>query len=309
MFQAGGIMSPWGASAFNSATAGSVLGELGGSIFGSVVDKGVSKLVGSMFGGGKKDNSAPSGWQQVELDNARFAANQRMQYDFAKKAIRWRAADAKVAGLHPLAVLGVSPSSASPVHVSGGRNATGLEVSSEGNGTVSRRLSRAYQQELVMNRQSHLADLEVKAAQADSLRSQAQANRYGMQLDYANHMMNRYNNWQSALLNSYRAQLDGRRLSMDQLSTLREWQRHKIESRYNYGHESGPLDPFNYFYHPDYGNFRVFKPEISEGMQGTPMFGATMYDWFRHGDRNPIRPKFKHRSRKKRAKYNRSNLR
>lgn len=44
--------------------------------------------------------------------------NRQMQYDFAQNSIKWRVKDAKEAGIHPLAALGVSPSSASPVYSS-----------------------------------------------------------------------------------------------------------------------------------------------------------------------------------------------
>lgn len=51
---------------------------------------------------------------QREID----ALNRRMQYDFAQNSIKWRVNDAKEAGIHPLAALGISPSSASPVYSS-----------------------------------------------------------------------------------------------------------------------------------------------------------------------------------------------
>lgn len=44
--------------------------------------------------------------------------NRQMQYDFAQNSIKWRTEDAKNSGIHPLAALGVSPSSASPVYSS-----------------------------------------------------------------------------------------------------------------------------------------------------------------------------------------------
>lgn len=40
--------------------------------------------------------------------------NYEMQKEFAQNGIRWRVADARAAGLHPLAALGMSPSAASP---------------------------------------------------------------------------------------------------------------------------------------------------------------------------------------------------
>lgn len=43
-----------------------------------------------------------------------------MQYDFAKNQIQWRAADAKAAGIHPLAALGASTHSPSPTMIGGG---------------------------------------------------------------------------------------------------------------------------------------------------------------------------------------------
>lgn len=44
--------------------------------------------------------------------------NRQMQYDFAQNSIKWKVNDAKEAGLHPLAALGVSSASASPVYSS-----------------------------------------------------------------------------------------------------------------------------------------------------------------------------------------------
>lgn len=52
-------------------------------------------------------------------DSARDAARQnaRAQKEFAQHGIRWRVADAKAAGLHPLYALGAQTPSFSPVHV------------------------------------------------------------------------------------------------------------------------------------------------------------------------------------------------
>lgn len=50
--------------------------------------------------------------------NYRAAEKDRaMQYDFAKQGIQWRANDARAAGIHPLAAMGASLNSASPVSV------------------------------------------------------------------------------------------------------------------------------------------------------------------------------------------------
>ena len=51
-----------------------------------------------------------------------FSANKanKLQKQAAKKGVQWRVADAKKAGVHPLAALGMSPVSMSPVAVGGG---------------------------------------------------------------------------------------------------------------------------------------------------------------------------------------------
>lgn len=63
-------------------------------------------LLGNLFGGGMSAASS-----------ARF--NYRTQKEFAKNQIGWRVADAKRAGIHPLAALGMNPASSSPVAVPG----------------------------------------------------------------------------------------------------------------------------------------------------------------------------------------------
>lgn len=55
-------------------------------------------------------NTALSAWSASELNSS----NWRHQKELAQNQIQWRVEDAKKAGLHPLAALGVSPSSYSP---------------------------------------------------------------------------------------------------------------------------------------------------------------------------------------------------
>lgn len=55
------------------------------------------------------------------------AKNARMQKEFAQQGIRWKVADAKAAGIHPLAALGAQTTSFAPVNVGAGSHiATGL---------------------------------------------------------------------------------------------------------------------------------------------------------------------------------------
>lgn len=75
-------------------------GAAGGAISG----------IGSIVGGIVGANNA------AKINAQNYAA----QKEFAQNGIRWRVADAKAAGLHPLAALGASPASYSPASVVGG---------------------------------------------------------------------------------------------------------------------------------------------------------------------------------------------
>lgn len=67
----------------------------------------VGGLTGIDFGRSDREDRA----------NAQFDQNMAMQKEFAQMGVRWRVEDAKAAGLHPLAALGVQPSQSSPVPV------------------------------------------------------------------------------------------------------------------------------------------------------------------------------------------------
>lgn len=52
--------------------------------------------------------------QQIALQRELAARNEQLQRDFAQQGIRWRVADAKAAGLHPLAAIGAAGASYTP---------------------------------------------------------------------------------------------------------------------------------------------------------------------------------------------------
>lgn len=52
--------------------------------------------------------------EDAAVNNSINAANASLQREFAQQGIRWRVEDAKAAGLHPLAALGMQPAQASP---------------------------------------------------------------------------------------------------------------------------------------------------------------------------------------------------
>lgn len=66
--------------------------------------KSIAKAVAPVVVGGLFDKKA--GDQASKATQEANQANIDMQYDFAKNALKWKAQDAKDAGLHPLAALG-----------------------------------------------------------------------------------------------------------------------------------------------------------------------------------------------------------
>ena len=73
--------------------------------------------------GYSEDDGFSLGWSP---HNNNSRADRDMQRQFAKHGIRWKVQDAKAAGIHPLAALGVSPSQAAPTAV-GGDPAGGMQ--------------------------------------------------------------------------------------------------------------------------------------------------------------------------------------
>lgn len=74
----------------------------------------VTNAVGNLIGG-HQDRQQRKGEVQAQKEMAQ--QNIAQQERFAKEGLRWKVADAKAAGLHPLAALGASGSSFSPVGI------------------------------------------------------------------------------------------------------------------------------------------------------------------------------------------------
>lgn len=85
------------------------------SFLGSIIG-GIGSLAGGLFGKSSQDKAN--------------AANIQLQKDFAQKGIQWKVADARKAGVHPLAALGASTVGFSPSVV--GSSALGDAVSNMG---------------------------------------------------------------------------------------------------------------------------------------------------------------------------------
>lgn len=101
--------------------------------------------------------------------------NRRMQMQFAQEGIRWRVADAKAAGLHPLAALGMQPASFAPISISGSGDtslAAGLSAAGQ---DISRGINSMKQQDEKLEAYTTAAralQLENSGLQNEVLRSQ-----------------------------------------------------------------------------------------------------------------------------------------
>lgn len=163
--------------------------------------------IGGLFnqGSSRVDNS--SFYQNWRNDDMAFAREQfNYQKQLAESGIRMRVADAKAAGLHPLAALGASGTSITPISVGGGYSVDhggssrgsdiGSSLANMGQGigravaatqSKEERMQSAY--EMTVQRQqiaSNDLDLQIKAAQLSRLTQQVGP---GMHPAAAGHVM------------------------------------------------------------------------------------------------------------------------
>jgi len=89
--------------------AGGAIAGPGGAAVGSTIGSGISNYI----------SGQDAYEQQLAMQNAQLAHNERLQKEFAQNGIRWKVEDAKAAGIHPLYALGASTTSFSPISVSG----------------------------------------------------------------------------------------------------------------------------------------------------------------------------------------------
>lgn len=103
----------------------------------------------------------------LNRDSARSAENRNIDFqrEMAQMGVRWRVADAKAAGLHPLAALGAAPVSASPVAV--GDTSMGSALAALGQ-NISRAVSAG------RTEQENAAELARKMAEAQIAKTEAE---------------------------------------------------------------------------------------------------------------------------------------
>lgn len=148
-------MSFWGTLG-GIASLGLPIGQLASSTVGLVAGMGGLDIAGGLI----SDNQ-----ERIAAEKDR-----QMQLDFAKNGIRWKVADAQAAGLHPLAALGASTPSFSPV--GGAGTHTGEGVSRMGQD-----ISRAVQAGLTRNeRNEELGSLQIENAKLQNKYIEEQIN-------------------------------------------------------------------------------------------------------------------------------------
>lgn len=98
------------------SSIGGILGGVGGFLLGGPAGAVVGSGLGGAVGGGIDSNSANNKAEGYYNQQMSFAQQQaQFQQDYVKNMMQWRVEDAKNAGVHPMAALGVSNPSYSPV--------------------------------------------------------------------------------------------------------------------------------------------------------------------------------------------------
>lgn len=93
------------------------VGTIGGGIIGGLVGGPAGAVIGAGIGNAYDSSKASSKAQnkQNALAQSQYDQNVALQKEFAQNSMQWRVDDAKKAGLHPMAALGIQGSSFYPV--------------------------------------------------------------------------------------------------------------------------------------------------------------------------------------------------
>lgn len=155
-------MSGWGAVAQAAA-------EIGGSVLNHVLSR-------------NSNLEAMGRSQDYGRQMAMF--NYDAQKEFAQNGIRWRVADAKAAGLHPLAALGASPLGFSPSFSGGGAFSGSSDWSDLGNaiGDFGQNIGRAIDAKATEEERADRADDESKLRKLQIENAQLQNDRLSQQI-------------------------------------------------------------------------------------------------------------------------------
>jgi hypothetical protein len=132
-----------------------------GTIGGSAIAGPIGGTFGGMIGGNIEQQYKNK--QQFERDKYWHAQQASLQKEFAQKGIQWKVADAKAAGIHPLAALGAQTYSASPSMV----GATPLQNSGSSLAAMGQDIGRAIMQQKT-NHERQMMDIQLDNAKLDT---------------------------------------------------------------------------------------------------------------------------------------------
>lgn len=93
------------------------VGTIGGGIVGGLLGGPVGAIAGASIGNAYDSSKATD--KQNALAQSQYDQNVALQKEFAQNSMQWRVDDAKKAGLHPMAALGIQGSSFTPLQTIG----------------------------------------------------------------------------------------------------------------------------------------------------------------------------------------------
>lgn len=138
------------------------------SLLGGAISAGAGLIGGKMEADATAKNNRLQMIQAVE--------NRELQKQFAKEGIQWRVADARAAGIHPLAALGAQTASFSPIQLgTSPESGMGNALASAGQ-DIGRAISATSTTAGRANQQVQALQLENMSLQNDLLRSQIAKN-------------------------------------------------------------------------------------------------------------------------------------
>lgn len=131
------------------------IGAIAGQVLGSVA----GKALGGLFGGG--DDAEAQMRDQASI-------NWNMQREFLQNQLQWRAADAKAAGIHPVAALGVNPAQGSPVAIGGYGGSDGSDYWAQQGADLGRALTAT--QSNMERLQERLLETQIEGNEIDNMK-------------------------------------------------------------------------------------------------------------------------------------------
>lgn len=141
-------------------------------LFSKVVDFASSAGGGGLIGGALGAVGSLVGSRNAA---AQAQSQMDMQREFAQNGIRWKVADAKAAGIHPLAALGAQTFSYNPVIT--GDTGVGEALAKMGQGVSRAVEAKQLQEERALNRALQVANIDKVKAETDYVRQQAEASK------------------------------------------------------------------------------------------------------------------------------------